>query len=78
LSFLFSASIMSSLLRSLVVVGPPGPGMRVPLDRSVPPPPIPDASAVPAEFVPGRVEELFRSPFDGVEREGATPVVVPG
>jgi hypothetical protein len=52
--------------------------MRVPLDRSVPPPPIPDASAVPDEFVPGRVEELFRSPFDGVERVGATPVVVPG
>ena len=70
---------MASLLCSCVAVGPFGPGIRVPLDRIVPPPPIPEASAVPAEFVPGGgVDELLMSPFSGVERESAIPVVVPG
>jgi hypothetical protein len=54
--------------------------MRVPFDRSVPPPPIPDAAAVPAEFVPGGgADECLTSPFDGPAGRGlARPVVVPG
>jgi len=53
-SFLFSASILASLSRSSVVVAVAGPGIRVPFDRSAPPPPDgdPDEDAVPAEFVP--------------------------
>jgi len=72
LSFRFSASITASLPCSFVVVAPFAPGMRVPFDRSVPPPPMPDASAVPAEFVPGEL------PFGLVAGAGlARPVVVP-
>jgi hypothetical protein len=70
---------MESLLCSFVVVAPFAPGMRVPFDRNVPPPPIPDASAVPVEFVPGGgPDECLTLPFDGVAGAGlARPVVVP-
>jgi hypothetical protein len=47
-SLRFSASMVASLLRSRVVVGPALPGANVPLDLSAPP----EAPAVPAEFVP--------------------------
>ena len=70
---------MASLLGSCVVVRPFAPGMRVPLERTLPPPPMPEALAVPAEFVPeGGVVAFLTSPFDGVAGEGfASPVVVP-
>jgi len=53
-SLRFSASIFASLSWFLVVVGPAGPGIRVPLDRKAPAAAgEPEDWAVPTVFVPG-------------------------